>query len=419
MSRKPQTKFFPFLYVLMFFVVMYSVNDMATSTNAYQAQGDRTMVYVSLIGIIGTLGLYVLLRWIYFGLNFISPTGSLIALTLWIAFDNLILGNIITSPNMWSSVTHIGLSAWWLLALLFGYYYPRNNPNKQKQLMIFIIAMLFYYSWQFVEVLIESNIVVGNKATTDSAAVLNLIYRVMVFVPALYLLENKKLRNVLVVAISVMTIASMKRGAIIILPIMILVSYFIENRDDKNALKKIMRVVLIILLLILAFFIADAATGGFLSFRFSLEELMYGSSRSDKYAEAIAEFKQRDFFGKMFGIGSAHRSGVHNEVLEFLYSFGIVGLILYLILIGSMVVRFINLYKARSKYASTYAMIVIFFIVVGLYSGVYFTHSTFYLALAMGQIESRVKEEQKNEKSSDNHFTGGQLRGDAPIGRLK
>ncbi len=413
MSQKPQTKFFPFLYVLMFFIVMYSVNDMATSTNAYQAQGDRSIVYVALIGIIGVLGLYVLLRWIYFGLNFIAPTGSFIALTFWIAFDNLMLGNIITSSNMWSSFTHIGLSAWWLLTLLFGYYYPRNNPNKQKQLMIFIIVMLFYYSWQFILVLIESN------TTLDQTAVLNLIYRVVVFVPALYLLENKKLRNVLLFAIFIMTIASMKRGAIIILPIMMLVYYFIENRDDKNMLKKMMRIVLIVLALILAFFIADAATGGFLSFRFSLEELMYGSSRSDKYASAIAEFKERDFFGKMFGIGSSHRSGVHNEVLEFLYSFGIVGLVIYLMLITSMIVRFANLYRARSKYASTYAIIVVFFIVVGLYSGVYFTHSTFYLTLVMGQIESRVREEQINEKNSDNHLARGQLRSNASIGRLK
>ena len=48
-------------------------------------------------------------------------------------------------------------------------------------------------------------------------------------------------------------------------------------------------------------------------------------------------------------------------------------------------------------------MIVVYYIVVGLYSGVYFNHATFYLALVMGMIESRVNEEIINEKNRDNN----------------
>ena len=152
MVRKPLSKFFPFLYMLIAAVVMYSVNDMATSTNAYQAQGNRSMVYVALIAIIGLLGIYVLYRWYAFGLNFMKPAGIMALICIWVAFDNLILGNIIRSSNMWTSVTHTGLTMWWLLALFFGYYYPRYNKNIEKQLMFFVIVMFFYYSWQFVKI---------------------------------------------------------------------------------------------------------------------------------------------------------------------------------------------------------------------------------------------------------------------------
>lgn len=405
MLQKPKTKFFPFLYVLMFVIVLYSVNDMATSTNAYQAQGNRGMVYVALIGIIALLGIYFFYRWLYFGIKLVAPSGILIIITMWIAFDNFLLGNIIGSSNMWTSVTHTGLSLWWLLALFFGYYYPRNNDNKQKQLMFFVIAMLFYYCWQFISVLIRSN------ATHDETTVLNLVYRVVVFVPAIYLLENKKLRNVLLLMIFAMTVASMKRGAIIILPLMMLVSLLIDNRENKDSLKKIGRIAGLGILGIVAFFIADSITDGFLSHRFSIGELLYGSSRSDKYAAAIAEIKKRSFSEVMLGIGSGARGGVHNEVLEFLYTFGVVGLLLYIMLIISIIMRFAKLYKAKSKYASIYAMIVVFFIVVGVYSGVYFTHSTFYLMLVMGIIESRVDEEKKHEKNRNYNVTGRQLRG--------
>ena len=61
----------------------------------------------------------------------------------------------------------------------------------------------------------------------------------------------------------------------------------------------------------------------------------------------------------------------------------------------------------QSKYASIYAMIVVYFIVVGLYSGVYFNHATFYLALVIGMIESRVNEELINEKNSGNNNPSG------------
>ncbi len=399
MTQKPQSKFFPFLYLLMVAVVLYSVNDMATSTNAYQAQGNRSMVYVALISIIALLGVYFLYRIFSFGGEIIAPTGILAVITIWVAFDNFMLGNLFGSSNMWTSLTHTGLSLWWLLALFFGYYYPRNNIYKQKQLMFFIVAMLFYYCWQFISVLITSN------AMHDETTVLNLVYRVIVFVPAIYLLENKKLRNVLLLIIFVMTVASMKRGAIIILPLMMLVSILIDNRKGKTALKKIGQLAAIIILGILAFIIADSITDGFLSHRFSAEELMYGSSRSEKYATAITEINSRNFLQLMFGIGSGARGGVHNEVLEFLYTFGVIGLMLYIILITSMVVRFLKLYKLKSKYASIYAMILVFFVVVGLYSGVYFTHSTFYLMLVMGIIESRASEEQ-NEKNRNNNLAG-------------
>ena len=136
MIKKPQGKFFPFLYILMFAIVLYSVNDMSTSTNAYQSQGNRSMVYIALIAIIGLLGLYFLYRLLRFGVTFISPSLILFLMTVWITVDNLILGNIVGSSNMWTSITHTGLSCWWILALFFGYYYPRDNSNKQKQLMM-------------------------------------------------------------------------------------------------------------------------------------------------------------------------------------------------------------------------------------------------------------------------------------------
>ena len=386
-NPKSKIKFLPFLYVLIFLVVMYSVNDMATSTNAYQEQGNRSSVYIFLIGIIGWLGIYALKIWSE-KINFFAPLGSIMIMTIWVFVDNLLLGNLL-GREKWSALTHVGLSAWWILALVFGYYYPRNDKQKQNQLMLFVLGMFVYYCVQFLIVAIESN------ATHDETTILNLVYRVVVFVPAIYFLKNNFLKNALLLFVFALTVVSMKRGAIIILPLMLLASSFVSNRENKDALKKIGRIVIAVIIGLMAFVVADKVTGGFLSHRFSIDELMYGSSRSEKYAQAINEISKRGLKELIFGIGSGKRGGVHNEILEFLYTFGLVGLILYIALIMSLCRRFLQLYKIKSKYAGQYAMIVVYFFVVGIYSGVYFVHGTFYIMLVLGMIECRVNEEKK------------------------
>ena len=344
--------FFPILYLLFFAIWQYSVNDMATSTNAYRAQGDRTMVYVFLILILGILGIYCLMTK---GVRFISPTGAMSAITLWVALSNLFLGNFFNA-NRWTSLTHFGLSVWWILAIFFGYFFPAKDERKEKQLLFFVMLMFFYYCYQFVEVYFVSN-------TTTEEVVLNLIYRIIVFVPFIYLLKNTILRNCLLLLVIVMTVFSMKRGAIIILPLMMFAHFIEEGKFDRNAFKRLFLIVVVIALAVCAFVIADKATDGFLSSRFSPEELRYGSSRSEKYAAAIDEISVRGTLDWLVGIGSAKRPGVHNEVLEFFYSFGLIGLLLYLIFIVAIIFRYINLHRSRSHYAGHYLMTVFFIIV--------------------------------------------------------
>lgn len=381
--KKDQKRgFFPILYLLFFAIWQYSVNDMATSTNAYRGQGDRTMVYVFLIMILGILGLFCLTNK---GVRFIAPTGSMFFITLWVFLSNLLLGNFFNA-NLWTCLTHFGLTVWWILAIFFGYFFPAEDKRKEKQLLFFVMLMFAYYCYQFVDVYFISN-------SENEEVVLNLIYRVIVFVPFIYLIENKLLRNSLLLLNVIMTVFSMKRGAIIILPLMMFAHFMQEGKFDRNAVKRLFLIAFMAILAVCAFMIADKATDGFLSSRFSPEELAYGSSRSEKYAAAIDEISVRSTLDWLIGIGSGKRSGVHNEVLEFFYSFGLIGLLLYLLFIVVIIFRYINLHRSRSRYAGHYLMAVIFIIVVGLYSGVYFTHSTFYIMLFIGMIERKIAEE--------------------------
>lgn len=408
MKKKYKVGFFPILYILFFAVWQYSVNDMATSTNAYQEQGNRTAVYIYLIAILLLLFAYVVLKRY---IRLFVPSKVILLMTLWIALDNLLLGNL-TNGNQWSCLTHIGLSAWWFLALQFGYQFTRDDGQdnqREKQLVFFLLVMLCYYSYQFVKVFIDSN------SASDETTVLNLIYRVIVFLPILYLLENKRLRNFFVLAVVLMTVMSMKRGAIVIVPLMLFPLVREEWRQKKDWLGKLAAILGLILLAVIGFQVVDRLTNGFLSYRFSPEQLLYGSSRSEKYAAALQEISQRGIASLMLGVGSAKRAGIHNEILEFLYTFGVVGLVMYLALIGSMLARCLSLYKRRSAYASKYLSALLFIVVVGVYSGVYFTHSTFYIMLYLGILEGKIEKGDSihEQNRRDYNPSGGQLRGDA------
>ena len=358
------------------------------------------MVYVYLIAILVLLACYLLSK----RKLKILPCGIPISLiALWTIIDNLMLGNFF-GANRWTSLTHGGLTVWWILAMIFGYYYPQSNSGKERQLNFMITLMLVYYCYQFVDVAIVSN------STHDYTTVLNIVYRVIVFVPFVYLTQTGKIRTIMILIISALTLVSFKRGAIIVMPIMLFTGYFINNRVEgeriKNPIKKLMMGVAVICLIAIALVVLDKYTEGFLSYRFSRDQLVYGSSRSDKYASAISEISNRSFVPLMLGIGSGVRSGVHNEVLEFAYTFGLIGLLLYIALFICMLNRTRQLIIRKSKYAAPYAMIFVYIFVVGLFSGVYFTHSTFYLMLTLGMVENKVEEELKTIESGNYHAPG-------------
>lgn len=375
--------FSPFLYILWIFVILYSIEDMATSTNAYQAQGNRTTVYIYLISVLAILGSYYLVN---FKLYTFEPMNALLGIIAWVFLDNLILGNFF-NHNRWAALTHLGLVVWWYLIVMFVYNYIAQNEAKEKQLRKLIMLMFWYYCYKFIEIAITNN------ETYDEATVLNLIYRVIVFVPIISMIKNKYIKNILLGIIFVLTVISMKRGALLVLPTMLLVGSFLDRTKKKNIIKTAISFIIAVVFCVSIVKIINDLSGGFLANRFTWEELKYGSSRSEIYANAIYEMSLRDPIDLFIGIGSGKRGGIHNETLEFLYTFGIFGYLCYLVMFFSMLKKTIRLYKSKSNYASVYGMIFTFIFMVGLYSGVIFVHGTFYIMATLGIVQRHIEEE--------------------------
>ena len=82
----------------------------------------------------------------------------------------------------------------------------------------------------------------------------------------------------------------------------------------------------------------------------------------------------------------------HNEWLEFMFCYGIVGVILYLSFILSLVFRYYTLLREGSQYASHWGMLTVYVILVGMFGMFYFAHSSFYVFFFIGLLESKIEQ---------------------------
>lgn len=370
-----------------FFLLLfaYSFYDAMNSGNSGASDENRGVVYIYLLMMLGWNAIYLLqTKVISQRKNSIIPI--MIGMPIWIFVCSLMNG------ISWVMYVHLFLSVWWISSYQYFYRYTLYNPESIDLVKIFFIIVFFFYV--YMSVYAQANIALTRD---QEHIVLNYAYNIISFVPIFLLFENKMIRLSLLVIAVVMLFFSYKRGPLLILPIMYFV-YILSTRNNSSS-KTIVKVLGLLLVVIISFSVADYYSGGYLSSRFSSEELADGSNRSEMWAMAWYDIKNRDLFTLLIGKGSGSSiklltSGCHNEWLEFLFSFGVIGVILYFILGCRLIKRYLTLRKTGSSYAGVYGALVVFFWMVGFFSGFYFVHSSFYYFASLGLIESLVYKEQ-------------------------
>ena len=206
----------------------------------------------------------------------------------------------------------------------------------------------------------------------------------MSFIPYCLLIENRKIRFILLGIIFTVLILSFKRGPLVIHPMMYLIYQYSRVHKKKYAFfRLVLQIICFACVFFLVFAFVDKSSGGFLSERFSKEQLEDGSNRNEMWRMAMNDIDQRGFFTLLVGKGS----GSSIKLL------GIVGVVLYLGLGLALINRYRYLLKVKSVYAPALGVEVIFFWCVGLFSGFYFTHSSFYFFAFLGLLESLHRQE--------------------------
>ncbi|MFI3262882.1 MAG: hypothetical protein R3Y26_08235 [Rikenellaceae bacterium] len=378
---------YTYLTILFIFLLLYSYNDITTSEQAGFRETVRTVVYIFLLGSIAMVVSYVLFcsRKIRFRMPFKT---ILITLAIWILITNIMNGS-----DLWITGIHAALCLWWVFTYMFFALYLQNNPKSEGRILFLISIMLLFYIWG--NVFLRINI---TSSFEQDFAVSGFIYQVVMMVPFILLIKKKMIKKILIIGSLFMIVTSFKRGAIIATTFMYITFIYSDAIIKNKPLNFLKQIVIFSLLGGFSLVYIDLASGGFLSTRFSSESLSDGSGRADMWELLINHLESRDLITFLVGTGSGSTikllgTGAHNEWLEFLFSFGLVGVIIYLALYMKFLFRYMELLKRKSKYAPYVGMMVIYLLCVSMYSGMYFQHSTFYIFAFWGFIEYLIQKE--------------------------
>jgi len=378
-------RFYIFLGFVFLLIMVYVLQDFQTSRNTTgRVDLYRGGVHLAMLAILMVLGMYYALT---------TTTGRIlrspIKTALWVIVGWIVVVNVLRNTIAWSMAVQLGLSVLWVLAYHLLSYFLRRYPKGWFQIQTSILFLCGFY------VFAAFHAIYVIREIYNVIPVVNVAYNVLVFLPWLSLMEGKRIRWWGFAVVCFVVLVSMKRGAIIVLPLMLSAATLVEAIVRKKRLgQAAFKIILVMALLFAGLWIVNQWSGGFLTHRFSLEQLTGGSARIrfEMYGVILDDLSQRSLLDLFLGLGSGsveHLLGMaaHNEWLEFLFNYGIIGVVFYVLLLLALVRRLLKLIRRSSRYAAGYAMALIYMLVVGMFGQIYFAHSTLYIMMFFGAVE--------------------------------
>lgn len=203
----------------------------------------------------------------------------------------------------------------------------------------FLIYSFLIYSFLFigdfyhekVMLLLESENVVNNSA-----------YSVLSLMPFVFMIKRKYISLIVLFVLYVIVLSAMKRGAIIIATacVCLYLVYFFKNNKKRIKLWSVVLIIIVIgfLYRYLYYFYVN---NPFLQYRIQATIEGSSSGRDIIMTNLLTKFFDGNLLNQLFGFGfykSIEIAGnaAHNDWLEILISFGLIGVILYLLIFFQM-----------------------------------------------------------------------------------
>jgi O-antigen ligase len=295
------------------------------------------------------------------------------------------------------------------LSFLFFFVLLKSNPALLSKINIIFLLLL-----AFIVPLLISEYNFREARLVDSFSVMNDIYYLILLLPWVLLYPKVQWKNIGIVVIIFVVLLAMKRTALFAL-VLALVVYFLSERIRVRKLidwRFLVGICLFATIILPLYSYIDTQTNSSFSSRISSSLDDKGSGRLDIYKEVIKLQSESTIDSWVIGHGhntvyksTSNSMSAHNDWLEVLFDYGLVGLALYSCFHVLLLRKILHLLKQRSYYGPPMAASYCLFFMMSLSSHLVLYASYFsYLMAFWGTIFAISGRENSSLRRTD-YFT--------------
>lgn len=266
-------------------------------------------------------------------------------------------------------------SFWYIFALFFVLYFTSTRANEVSFVIKFcavvmIAAACVYIYW------------ILNGDNIHSSGAINSVYYCLPLLPIVFVLRKRTAVVVSIMLVFSAVLMSGKRAGLIAFILALLIPLLLDDNKRKNKIHNITTVFIIVGVIFLTYYLVANVVEIKIFERLKALSTDEGSGRIMIYSRVFEAYQESSLFHQIFGHGfngvaangiTAGVEGImstsaHNDFLEVLYDYGIVGFILYIAMFVKMFKIAFVIKKKNNKFFKTYISALIIFITMSLFS---------------------------------------------------
>lgn len=396
-KNKPKIETIIYTFFVICFL-FYAFADLVTSGQTYHYQSDRRLSYISLGFLVFSLALGIIVLFIKSIRN--KTTKSLLKRVnpfllvsmLGIVIITGVSGFINKSP--FSSIFLVIIYPSIFLAIyIFFIEMFHFNLNKKILFASFLLFFIFYtIFFVFYFFYIQGKPTSGGGLRIPTLAHVFFLLSIFCFLRR-FLYEKAKI--VLYLFCAPIILLSGKMSVLIIFLIFFMGDLFQSEFFDSN--KKLMTILLSSLatVAVVVIIIANFTKNNFLADNFSLESLII-SGRIENWNNILPIMKSFTPLEWVFGKGPSatltfnNGTAAHNDFIEFIFDYGVVGLLAFLCFVASIFVQFL---KQTGPFKRELGLSILYLLVLNLISAFFINMNMLYMILLIRNDNLELKEE--------------------------
>lgn len=260
------------------------------------------------------------------------------------------------------------------LIVFYLFYSTKYDPKSLKQISRYSFVALSILSFLYIYKRIDPSF----KSPQAWSLYVNSVYYPLCILP--YCLYKKKYALLSIILVLFCSFVSSKQGAFVAIILIALLYYFVNQKQEEKKIGTKFFIPICILGFIGLIAYNDIVSTYNIDIMegFSTISEDGGSGRMDIYLLVLSKLGVADLTQLLFGHGGinavANDIGIsaHNDFLEIIYDFGLIGFILYLSIIVIIIKNTLRAYKSRRIIANGLIASVIIFLVLSMVSHIMF-----------------------------------------------